>query len=221
MRVRRQRFQYRTRGAGSDPQPAARSAAAIADGPSCSTHRVCARRDWLKRIAGPPGSRYGMALAHEQRPNLTAYSTGALWHEVASGPTPRSRGGEAPRQPSLTLRGSRLTYRSGAGHGRTNAAAAALEQARAACHSIPVASSLDLSQRCLPLVQITGIDPVLQRVHGAAGLVRAEDRATPAARTHRLYPALAGLDDADLVIHTSEFSRAGDRGAPAPSVTSQ
>ncbi len=39
-----------------------------------------------------------------------------------------------------------------------------------------VASSLDLPKRRFPLVQIAGVDPVLQRVHGAAGLVRADAR---------------------------------------------
>jgi len=90
---------------------------------------------------------------------------------------------------------------------------------RAVCHGIRVASSLDLSQRCLPLVQIAGVDPVLQGVHGAAGLVRAEDRAAPAARTHRLHPALAGFDDADVVIHAGEFCGEGCRvDSPASSL---
>ena|SRR6266566_6942373 len=44
------------------------------------------------------------------------------------------------------------------------------------CHGMQVASSLDLSKRPFPLVQIAGVDPVLQRVHGAAGLVRADAR---------------------------------------------
>jgi len=58
----------------------------------------------------------------------------------------------------------------------------------------------------LPLVQIGSFGRVLQRVHRAGCLVRAEHRTAPAARADRLDAALAQLLDGGAVLHGDQVS---------------
>ena len=60
---------------------------------------------------------------------------------------------------------------------------------------------MDLRDRRIPFVQITGVDRLLQRVHGPGRLVHAEDRTAPATGAHRLDATLAHLVDCCVVIH--------------------